>query len=241
QQQAQKGRQYMRCGCQSQGHSKQDHPQAPLPARALHSVRQPYRSIENSVESPRRENLIVRTDANTDHLRRETIKSKRKKAACISVEPPRDPPDSAPQPDAKKNERQSQQKQNVAGEVPHFPCRHAAGLAQKNAFHCQRESGDTIRKRSVADVPAGCQISSQRRRSLPQLATAACIRIILPGQRLSINHPQTLQGKYTQHGSSQYLRFVDFKSRRAHAAVAEFTRERWKTTPYRQLPFFSGI
>jgi hypothetical protein len=40
-----------------------------------------------------------------------------------------------------------------------------------------------------------------------------------------MNHPQTLQGKYAQHGSSQYLRFVDFKLGRAHAAVAEFTRE----------------
>jgi hypothetical protein len=40
-----------------------------------------------------------------------------------------------------------------------------------------------------------------------------------------MNHPQTLQGKYAQHGSSQYLRFVDFKLGHAHAAVAEFTRE----------------
>src|SRR5487761_1231110 len=114
--------------------------------------------------------------------------------------------------------------------MPHFPRRRIARLSQKNALNRQRESGDAIGKCSIADIAAGGQISGQRRRAFPKLATATRVRIVHTGQRLSMNHPQTLQGKYAQHGSSQHLRFVDFKSRRAHAAVAEFTREWWKTS-----------
>ncbi len=206
-----------------------------LSSRALHRVSHAHCRIHQPVEPPHRQHVVVGHNGRSHYLRAKAVQSQREEPTLISEQPPRDPPQTASQPDCKEDERQMQQilhAEQFVARLPHRSMERALGiqpvlrLAQlirtkhREPLHGQRKPRDPVGKGAITiQVAAGCEVASQRRRPLPHFAATLRVTIVLLRELLVVHHPKAFGQKKKQQQRSQSLGSTDLDAGKLHAMI----------------------
>jgi len=76
----------------------------------------------------------------------------------------------------------------------------------------QRQSCKTIAQNAIMYVAAGGEVTGQRRRPFPHLATAAGVLVVAIGEGLVSGKPQSLDQKHHQQSGCDALRQIEAKT-----------------------------
>ena len=85
-------------GGESERDGEQHDARPPFAARALHGVGDPDGGVDEAVESPHGEQVVVGGDGHADDGGAEAVEAEREEAALVAEEAARDPPEAAAQP-----------------------------------------------------------------------------------------------------------------------------------------------
>src|ERR1700733_541148 len=107
-------------------------------------MRHSHGCIERGEQSKGSEDFVVGVSTGVNDRRTKTIKGQRDKAARVAKEPPRYPPQRAPQQDSREQEAAMQQQQYVAELVAHLPGGRVLALAGHDTLQGQWKPGDAI-------------------------------------------------------------------------------------------------
>src|ERR1700733_15189951 len=156
-------------------------------------MRHSHGCIERGKQSKGSEDFVVGISTGVNDRRTKTIKGQRDKAARIAKEPPRYPPQRAPQQDSGEQETAMQQQQYVAELVAHLPGGRVLALAGHYALQGQGQPGNAVSQRAILDVAAGGEVARQGIWFFPHLASAAGEVVIPRGEGLAMKYPETLR------------------------------------------------
>ena len=82
----------------------------PPAARALHGVGDADGGVDEAIESPHGEDIVIGRDRHADDGRAEAVEAEREETALVAVETARNPPQAAAQPEREEHKRQVDEK-----------------------------------------------------------------------------------------------------------------------------------
>ena len=200
--------QKMRRRGEAQRDGQQHDARTPLAARPLHGVGDADGGVDESVESPHGEDVVIGRDRHADDGGAEAVEAEREETALVAVETARNPPQAAAQQQREEHERQMDENDDEVQLMARLPCgsvERAAGVEaiggrtkvidseQSKALEGERKASHAVGECSVAvEVAAGGEGPGERRGTLPHLAAAAGEAIVGGGELLVADDPETL-------------------------------------------------
>ena len=111
----------MRRGGEAERDGEQHDARTPLAARALHGVGDADGGVDEAVESPHGEEVVVGRDGQADDRGAEAVEAEREEAALVAEEAARDPPQSAAEPEGEEHEWQVDEVDDAGELVARLP------------------------------------------------------------------------------------------------------------------------
>ncbi len=111
----------MRGSGEAEGYGEEGDAGSPFAAWALHGVGDSHGGVDDAVESPHGEDVVVGSDGGLHDGGAEAVEAEREEAAFVAEETARDPPEASTEPDGERDEGQVEEIFDAEELVAGFP------------------------------------------------------------------------------------------------------------------------